>query len=71
MINKHDELKYLILMKENFRKYKIKTNYFQRWKKLTLINENSIKENNSFENNNKINYSLFKSMNNIAFKFKC
>lgn len=67
MINKHDELKYLILMKENFRKYKIKTNYFQRWKKLTLINENSIKENNSFENNNKINYSLFKSMNNFSF----
>ena len=66
MINKHDELKYLILMKENFRKYKIKTNYFQRWKKLTLINENSIKENNSFENNNKINYSLFKSMNNFS-----
>ena len=67
MINKHDELKYLILMKENFRKYKIKTNYFQRWKKLALINENSIKANNSFENNNKINYSLFKSMNNFSF----
>ena len=68
-IDKNDELKYLILMKENFRKYKLKTNYFFRWKKSTSFNENSIniKENDSFDNNNiRLNYGLFKSMNSLS-----
>jgi len=66
MVNKHDELKYLVLMKENFRKYKLKTNYFLRWKKSALINENSIKENDGFENSFRLNYNLFKSVNSLS-----
>lgn len=68
-IDKNDELKYLILMKENFRKYKLKTNYFFRWKKSASFNENSIniKDNDSFDNNNiRLNYGLFKSMNSLS-----
>ena len=66
MVNKHDELKYLVLMKENFRKYKLKTNYFLRWKKIALVNEDSIKENDGFENNVRLNYNLFKSVNSFS-----
>ena len=68
VVNKRDELKYLILMKENFRKYKLKTNYFLKWKKSVSINENSIniQGNDSFENNIRMNYNLFKSMNNLS-----
>ena len=65
MVNKHDELKYLILTKENYRNYKIKSNYFQKWKKLSGIN-NSIKEIYEFDINNKINYNLFKGMNSLS-----
>lgn len=66
MINKHDELKYLILTKENFRNYKIKTNYFQKWKKLSAINGNLIRDFDEFDINNKYNYNLFKSMNSLS-----
>lgn len=67
IINKHDELKYFILMKENFRKYKLKTNYFFRWKKTATINENSIniKESDSLDNI-RMNNNLFKSMNSFS-----
>lgn len=66
-VNNNDELKYFILMKENYRKYKIKTNFFQRWKRALNLNENSIKENDSFENNNSLmNYNLFKSVNSLS-----
>lgn len=65
VIDKHSELKYLILMKENFRKYKIKTNYFQRWKRLSITNNNFIKENDDIISSYRMNYSLFKSMNSL------
>ena len=65
MVNKHDELKYLILTKENYRNYKIKSNYFQKWKKLSGI-DNSIKEMYEFDINNKIDYNLYKSMNSLS-----
>ena len=65
MVNKHDELKYLILTKENNRNYKIKSNYFQKWKKLSGI-DNSIKEMYEFDINNKIDYNLYKSMNSLS-----
>ena len=65
MVNKHDELKYLILIKENYWQYKLKSNFFLRWKKSTIINENSIKENDCFENSIRFNYNLFKSMNSL------
>ena len=65
MVNKHDELKYLILTKENYRNYKIKSNYFQKWKKLSGI-DNSIKEMYEFDINNKIYYNLYKSMNSLS-----
>ena len=66
VIDKHSELKYLILMKENFRKYKIKTNYFQRWKRVSISNDNFIKENDDIISSYRMNYSLFKSMNNLS-----
>ena len=65
MVNKHDELKYLILTKENNRNYKTKSNYFQKWKKLSGI-DNSIKEMYEFDINNKIDYNLYKSMNSLS-----
>ena len=68
MLNKNNELKYFILMKENYRKYKIKTNYFQRWKKSINLNENSIKDDDSLDNNSSsiMNYNLFKSVNGLS-----
>ena len=67
MLNKNNELKYFILMKENYRKYKIKTNYFQRWKKTINLNENSIKDDDSLDNSSSImNYNLFKSVNGLS-----
>ena len=63
IINKNDELKYLILMKENFAKYKKKMNFFLKWKNLTFVNQD--KDNDSLENSIRINNNLFKSMNNI------
>ena len=66
MVNKHDELKYLILTKENFRNYKIKTNFFQKWKKISDINNKSIEDFDEFDINNKYNYNLFKSMNSLS-----
>ena len=66
VVDKHSELKYLILMKENFRKYKIKTNYFQRWKRLSITNNNFIKENDDIISSYRMNYSLFKSMNSLS-----
>ena len=66
-VNNNDELKYFILMKENYRKYKIKTNFFQRWKRALNLNENSIKDDESVDNNNSsiMNYNLFKSVNSL------
>ena len=63
IINKNDELKYLILMKENFAKYKKKMNFFLKWKNLTFVNQD--KDNDSLENSIRINNNIFKSMNNI------
>ena len=59
--NKNDELKYLILMREEFFKYKLKLYYFTKWKCRALYNRDLINEENPFYNNSKYAYQQFKN----------
>ena len=63
--NEYDELKYLILMREELFKYKLKIYYYYKWKNRALYNRDLIDEENPFINNNKSNYENFKKQNNI------
>ena len=65
ILNKNDELKYLILMREEFFKYKLKLYYFRKWKSRALYNHDLLDEDNPFKNNNEENYQNFKSNNYI------
>ena len=62
-VNKNDELKFLILMREEFYKYKLKIYYFLKWKCRALYNRDLIDDENPFYNNNEYNYQQFKNMN--------
>ena len=63
-VNKNDELKYLILMREEFLKYKLKLYYFRKWKCRALYNRDLIDEEDPFNPKNaQNNYEQFKSMN--------
>ena len=62
-INKNDELKYLILMREEFFKYKLKLYYFLKWKCRALYNRDLIDDENPFCAKSGFNYNIFKSMN--------
>ena len=63
ILNKNDELKYLILMREEFYKYKLKIYYFRKWKSLALYNHDLLDEDDPFQNNDVENYQNFKNMN--------
>ena len=65
-VNKNDELKYLILMREEFYKYKLKIYYFLKWKCKVLYNRDLIDDENPFYNNNEYNYQQFKNMNSAG-----
>ena len=66
-VNKNDELKYLILMREEFFKYKLKLYYFRKWKSRALYNRDLIDEEDPFNPNNaESNYQQFKSMNYVG-----
>ena len=65
ILNKTDELKYLILMREEFFKYKLKLYFFRKWKCRALYNHDLLDEDNPFKNNDEINYQNFKSNNFI------
>ncbi len=62
-INKNDELKYLILMREEFFKYKLKLYYFHKWKCRALYNRDLIDEEDPFNVKSGVNYNQFKNMN--------
>ena len=64
-LNKHDELKFLILMREELFKYKFKTFCFNKWKVKTLYNRDLIDDENPFYNR-KFNYDKFKKHNSIS-----
>ena len=64
-LNKHDELKFLILMREELFKYKFKTFCFNKWKVKTLYNRDLIDDENPFYNR-KFNYDNFKRHNSIS-----
>ena len=59
-LNKHDELKFLILMREELFKYKTKLYYFNRMKNRALYDRDIIDEENPFIN---FDYKLFKKLN--------
>ena len=63
ILNKNDELKYLILMREEFYKYKLKIYFFRKWKSLALYNHDLLDEDDPFQNNDVENYQNFKNMN--------
>ena len=66
-VNKNDELKYLILMREEYFKYKLKLYYFRKWKSRALYNRDLIDEEDPFNPKNaENNYQQFKSMNYIG-----
>ena len=65
ILNKNDELKYLILMREEFYKYKLKIYFFRKWKSRALYNHDLLDEDDPFQNNDVENYQNFKNMNNI------
>ena len=65
-VNKNDELKYLILMREEFLKYKLKVYYFMKWKCKALYGRDLIDDENPFYNNNEYNYQQFKNMNSAG-----
>ena len=64
-LNKHDELKFLILMREELFKYKFKTFCFNKWKVKTLYNRDLIDDENPFYNR-KFNYDKFKKHNSVS-----
>ena len=59
-VNKHDELKFLILMREELLKYKLKVYYFYKWKNRALYNRDLIDEENPFIYNKNFDYQKFK-----------
>ena len=63
ILNKNDELKYLILMREEFYKYKLKIYFFRKWRSLALYNHDLLDEDDPFKNNDIENYQNFKNMN--------
>ena len=63
ILNKNDELKYLILMREEFYKYKLKMYYFRKWRSRALYNHDLIDEENPFINGAEENYQNFKNLN--------
>ena len=63
VLNKNDELKYLILMREEFFKYKLKMYYFRKWKSRALYNHDLLDEDDPFKNNDAENYQNFKNLN--------
>ena len=63
VLNKNDELKYLILMREEFFKYKLKMYYFRKWKSRALYNHDLLDEDDPFQNNDAENYQNFKNLN--------
>ena len=63
VLNKNDELKYLILMREEFFKYKLKIYYFRKWKSRALYNHDLLDEDDPFQNNDAENYQNFKNLN--------
>ena len=62
-LNKHDELKYLILMREELFKYKTKLYCFNKWKSIALYGRDLIDEENPFIYNKNFDYKLFKKSN--------
>ena len=61
-MNKHDELKFLTLMREELFRYKLKIYFFKKWKNRVLYNRDLIDEENPFINNKEFNYSEFKKL---------
>ena len=61
-LNTHDDLKFLILMREEIFKYKIKKYYFNKYKNKALYNRDLIDEDNPFINNNILDYQQFKKI---------
>ena len=64
-LNKHDELKFLILMREELFKYKFKTFCFNKWKVRTLYNRDLIEDENPFYSR-KFNYDHFKKHSSLS-----
>lgn len=64
-LSKHDELKFLILMREELFKYKYKTFCFNKWKVKSLYNRDLIDDENPFYNR-KFNYENFKKHNSTS-----
>ena len=62
-LNKNDELKYLILMREEYFKYKLKMYFFHKWRSRALYNRDLIDEEDPFSGNTGDNYQKFKSKN--------
>ena len=63
-LNKNDELKYLILMREEYLKYKLKIYYFHKWKCRALYNRDLLDEEDPFKDINCENiYQQFKKKN--------
>ena len=65
ILNKNDELKYLILMREEYYKYKLKLYYFRKWKSRALYNHDLIDEDDPFRNSDSEIYQNFKNLNYI------
>ena len=65
ILNKNDELKYLILMREEFYKYKLKLYFFRKWKSRALYNHDLIDEDDPFQNNDSEVYQNFKNLNYV------
>ena len=61
-LNKNDELKYLILMREEYFKYKLKMYFFHKWRSRALYNRDLIDEEDPFSGNTGDNYQKFKSI---------
>ena len=66
ILNKNDELKFLILMREEFFKYKLKIYYFRKWKSRALYNHDLLEYDDPFKNNDIENYQNFKTIQQRA-----
>ena len=66
ILNKNDELKFLILMREEFFKYKLKIYYFRKWKSRALYNHDLLEYDDPFKNNDIENYQNFKTIQQKA-----
>ena len=61
-LNTHDDLKILILIREEIFKYKIKKYYFNKYKNKALYDIDLIDEDNPFLNNNALDYQQYKKI---------